>query len=233
MIVTINSTDYETVNKYLNPGAVEKIHGIGVNLDRFRGCMVTEENKTLLRRRLGIGDNDAVLSYVAEINTNKNQLMLLEAFQSVVKAVPSAKLLLIGPEHDKGWLRSIAIKRGISDHVFFLGWRDDIPELLKISDVYVASSKSEGLGVNLIEAMACDLPVVAARNRGHEEVIQDGKNGFLVDLDDSDDMVAHVLRIIEDRDLKEKITRQAQSDIAIYETDRVIEELKTALESYL
>lgn len=233
VMVTINSTDYDTAKAHLNPGSVEKIHGIGVNLERFRACRITEAEREHLRREIGIESGDTVLTYVAEINTNKNQALLLEALKRVLPSVPNVRLLLIGPEHDGGKLRSSVAAQGLSDRVFFLGWREDVPKLLNISDIYVVSSKSEGLGVNLIEAMACGLPVVATRNRGHEEIIRDGENGFLIDPDAPEQMARDVLRIIADPDLNATITEQAQRDIGKFETDCVIEELKHILDSYL
>ena len=65
--------------------------------------------------------------------------------------------------------------------VDFLGYRNDIETLLKISDVAVASSLREGLPVNIMEAMACGLPVIATDNRGHRELIKNNKNGWIID----------------------------------------------------
>lgn len=233
VMITINSADYQMAKKHLKPGAIEKINGIGVNLERFRGCHVTDADKNRIRSSLGIGTGDLVLTYVAEINENKNQTMLLEAFYTVCQAIPNAKLLLIGPEHDHGKLHSFALSRGLPENVLFLGWRDDIPELLTISDIYIASSKSEGLGVNLIEAMACNLPVIASKNRGHEEIIRHGINGFLVEQGDSEEMAAYILRIISDSDLKKSVIEQAQRDISKFETARVLDELSQILSRYV
>lgn len=97
--------------------------------------------------------------------------------------------------------------------------------MLHLSDVYVASSKSEGLGLNLIEAMACNLPIVATKNRGHAESVVHGRNGFLVDVNESEDMAAYVLRIHDDAELRKKITEQAQKDIEPYGTEAAIKEL--------
>lgn len=233
VMITINSSDYQMAKKHLRPSAIEKIHGIGVNLERFRNCTVTDIDKNRLRSSLGIGTQDLVLTYVAEINDNKNQAMLLEAFHIVCQAVPNAKMLLVGPEHDGGKLRSFAFSHGLQEHVFFLGWRDDIPELLRISDIYVASSKSEGLGINLIEAMACNLPVIASKNRGHEEVVCHGVNGFLVEQNDVEEMAAYVLRLASDAVLKETITKQAQLDISKFETEYVLDELSHIIYAYI
>ena len=90
---------------------------------------------------------------------------------------------------------------------------------------YVASSKSEGLGLNLIEAMACELPVIATRNRGHAESVIHEKTGFLVDVNDSDSMAAYVLQLHDNPELRKTITEQAQLDIEKFGTEAAINEL--------
>ncbi len=224
MIVT-NDTDLETAQKYLNIPIIEKSHSMGVNLSRFRNGALSEQEREEQRRKLGIAPNAYVLSYVAEIIDNKNQRMLLEVFDFIRKAIPNAKMLLIGPEHDDGTLRKQIETYHMQDDVQLLGWRSDIPTLLHLSDVYVASSKSEGLGLNLIEAMACNLPVVATKNRGHAETVIHEQNGFLVDVNDSEDMAAYILRIFDDVELKKRITERAQKDIEPYGIECAIDEL--------
>lgn len=228
VMITINAADYEMAKKHLNVGAVEQIHGIGIDLSRFRDCVVTQEQKMQLRQSLGIGGSDLVMTYVAEINNNKNQRLLVNALELLRRDFPGIKLLLIGPEHDGGVLR-----RSAPDGVIFAGWRGDIPELLKISDIYVASSKSEGLPINLLEAMACELPVVAAKNRGHCEIIDDGVNGLLVEQGEAGELAERVRWLVEDDALRQKITRQAGMDIGQYETKQVLKELEEILERYL
>lgn len=232
VLITINSADYDMAKKYLRVAVVERIHGIGVDLRRFRNCQMSEVNKERMRKTLGFSPKDFVLTYVAEINENKNQFMLLEAFNIVSQAIPNTKMLLVGPEHDDGKVRNFICKYGLKDKVLLLGWREDIPELLKISDVYVASSKSEGLGVNIIEAMACNLPVIASKNRGHAEIIRHEVNGFLVEQNDFEEMAAYVLRLSDDAALREAVTKQAQADILKYESNFVLNELQHIFDLY-
>lgn len=233
VLVTINTADYQMAKKHLKTKAIERIHGIGVNLDRFRNCNLNKDEKAELRHSIGLGEDDFVLTYVAEINDNKNQAMLLETFRIVQQTIPRVKLLLVGPEHDDGKLRATADAKGLIGNVVFLGWRNDIPELLNISDIYVASSKSEGLGLNLIEAMACNLPVVASRNRGHAEIIQHEQNGFLVEQGDAKEMAKYVVQLYEDEMLRNSIVEQAQRDIVKFEVNSVIKEEEHILYSYI
>lgn len=225
-IIVTNDLDLELANKYLKViPTIEKSHSMGVNLRRFRDAAPTDSERAEQRKALGLAADDFVMSYVAEILDNKNQMMLLQAFETIRASVPNTKLILIGPEHDGGELQRYAESKGWKNDVLFLGWRSDVPQLLHLSDVYVASSKSEGLGLNLIEAMACNVPVVATRNRGHLETVIDGQNGFLVDINDSEAMAARVLELRNDIDLRNRIIQQAQLDIEPFGTEAAMKEL--------
>lgn len=232
-IIVTNDTDLYTVKKYLNTPNVVKSHSMGVDLTRFRDATLSDYERIELRRKIGIASDDFVLAYVAEIIDNKNQMMLVDAFRRIQMTVPNTKLLLIGPEHDGGALRRFVESEGLGASILFLGWRSDVPTLLHLADVYVASSKSEGLGLNLIEAMACGLPVIATKNRGHAESIRHGYTGFLVEQNDSKDMAEYVLRIFDDTLLRKTITTQAQQEIEKYGTEAALMELEEILEHYL
>ena len=232
VMITINEADYQMAKTHLRTGRTVRIHGIGANLQRFRDYRLTQQTREALRQDLGLAQEDFVLTYVAEIIDNKNQQMLIKAFQQVKKNLPQAKMLLVGPEHDEGKVRRMVESFGLGESVKLLGWRDDVPGLLKISDVYVASSKSEGLGLNLIEAMACGLPVVASKNRGHSEIIHHCVNGALVEQDDYRAMADWVLKLAADPALRHSFVEKAQADIEQYETSYVLEELQRIFDLY-
>ena len=225
VMIVINNADLETAKKHLDIPVIEKSHGMGVDLSCFRDAALSNEERAERRSALGLAPDDFVLTYVAEIIDNKNQRMLVEMLERLNKEVPNAKLVLIGPEHDGGALRKNVESKGLQSKVLFLGWRSDVPMLLHLSDIYVASCKSEGLGLNLIEAMACNLPVIATKNRGHAESVIHGQTGFLVEVNDSEGMAECVLRLYNDAELREKITEQAQRDIEKFGTEAAIKEL--------
>lgn len=232
-IIVTNNLDLELANKYLKKiPVIEKSHSMGVNLSRFRDAALTATERVEKRSAFGLALNDFVLSYVAEIIDNKNQIMLVNAFEIIRKSIPNAKLMLIGPEHDDGSLRKFVESKGLEKDILFLGWRSDVPQLLHLADAYVASSKSEGLGLNLIEAMACNIPVVATKNRGHLEIVKHERNGFLVDIDDCEAMANYVLQLHGDAELKNKITAQAQLDIEPFGTETAMKELVEMVTKY-
>ena len=101
--------------------------------------------------------------------------------------------------------------------------------MLKTSDIYVASSKSEGLPINILEAMACGLPVVARENRGHNEIIDNGSNGFIVAKEDAVAMADRIIRLANDDDLRRDFTQQGQLDIEKYCIDNVVHQIRNIL----
>lgn len=118
-----------------------------------------------LRKKYGYGENDFVITVVAELNKNKNQMMLLEQAENLSQRIPAMKILLIGKETLPD-ARNFVEEKRFENCVEFLGYRNDVSALTEISDLAFSASKREGLPVNIIEAMACGIPVVASMNRG-------------------------------------------------------------------
>lgn len=233
LLITINGEDRDMARKHLGAcGAIEKIDGIGVNLDKYRRGGMTANERKEYRISLGLKPDDFVIAYVAELIANKNQQALLKMLELVKNDIPDAKLMLVGPDHEDGKLMAQAEQMGLADRVVCLGWRSDVPKLLRCADLYAASSRSEGLGLNIIEAMCSGLPVVALRNRGHCELIHHGSNGFLADQDDIRSLADSVIALYRDPSLRDRITRQAQEDVRRYDTEHVLEQLCAIYEKY-
>ncbi len=97
-------------------------------------------------------------------------------------------------------LTSLAFKEGMERSILFLGYRFDIPEILKASDIFVLSSNHEALGLSILEAMAAGVPVVATAVDGVVEIISSGDNGLLVPANDEKAMAEAILELIRNRD---------------------------------
>ncbi len=170
----------------------EMINGVGIDLSRF--MPLTAEQKSACRKKNGFTDEDFIITVVAECNKNKNQIMLLQQVSALAEKIPNLKVLLIGKE-TLPIARNYVEEHNLQSLVQFLGYRKDIPELTGMSNIAFSASIREGLGLNIIEGMACGVPPVASRNRGHRSLITDGETGFLFDLADSSDMVGKILWI--------------------------------------
>lgn len=218
MFITINPEDYERVKKNFNKGMqVEMIHGIGVNFGRLDIVDPMKVRKDY-RMKLGIPNEAEVLIYVAEVLKNKNQQMLIKTLKEMHNKGRNAFLLLPGPDHSHGEYMELVEELGLQNFVKFLGWRNDIGELMAASDICVASSIREGFGINLVEAQYCHLPVVAVSNRGHRAIIKDGDNGYLVPMNDSKMMANKVMYVLDNKD---EYNRLANVDVTEYKSESI------------
>jgi glycosyltransferase involved in cell wall biosynthesis len=149
-----------------------------------------------VRGSLGLG-REFVWLAVGRFEIQKDYPIMLRAFARVHERVSRAVLLLVGRGSLQGETEALARELGLGASVWFLGVRDDIPELLNAADGYVMSSAWEGMPMVLLEATAAGLPIVATRVGGNQEVVCDGESGFLVPPRDADALALAMLRLME------------------------------------
>ena len=128
-------------------------------------------------------DGGKHLVNVGSIHPRKNQMMTLRAFAQVYEDHPDARLDLVGPVKDEEYLFTLKVfvnRNGLDECVHFLGWRDDVPDLLGQSDGLILSSHREGVPNVVREAMFAEVPVIATAVGGVPEAVKDGETGFLV-----------------------------------------------------
>lgn len=178
-LITINKEDYNLAKSKFKTN-IYYVPGVGIDESKFNFEMTPKE-KQELRKSLGLKKDDFVMTYVARLDKNKNQLFLIEVMVQIVKKYKNIHLLLIGKDELNGYYQKKCSEKGLNNNIHFLGFREDIPKILKIANIAVAPSIREGLGLNLIESICCDLFVVASKNRGHNDIIKENINGYQYD----------------------------------------------------
>lgn len=180
-LITINKEDFDLAKIKLSKRChdIQYVPGVGIDTKRFN-IKLTDVQEKEYRKSLGLKNSDFVLSCVARLDKNKSQDFLINVIEYLLKKYDDIHLLLAGRDELNGFYQKLAKEKNIDKYVHFLGNRDDIPELLSISNVVVSASKREGLPVNVMEAFASGKPVVALDCRGMKDLIMDGKNGFIV-----------------------------------------------------
>ncbi len=140
---------------------------------------------------------------VGRLKAPKDFLTLIRALAALSDAEYEALIVGEGPDRDvvEGEIRLL----GLENRVQLAGERDDVPELLAVSDVFVLSSRSEGLPVSVLEAMAGELPVVASDVGGVSELVVDGETGLLVPPGDEAALGTALGRLVQDRDLRRRL----------------------------
>ena len=213
---------------------IEHINGIGMNHERLKNKL-TQEEKEEFKEKIDIEKNDIVFSYIAELNSNKNQILLIKIIQELKKEKPNIKLLLIGDGKLKEGYKQYIKNNDLENEIKLLGKRQDINELLSITDVYLASSKREGLPVNVMEAMYKGIPIIATDNRGHRELIQNGVNGYICDKLDIQTFKMNIKKIFENMEKIDSMKEKNNTLIKKYELKEVkqkMEEIYKDMEEY-
>ena len=171
-LITINQEDYKLAKKrFKKAKQIEYVHGVGVNSEKFKKGTLNKEQKENLRKSLGIKEDDFVIIYPAELSDRKNQGMLIKAIGLIDEEKrKKIKVLLPGKDSKNGEYQQLAKSLGVSEQILFLCFRNDIADLLQISDLEVSTSKQEGLPVNIMEAMFSGVPIIATDCRGNRDI---------------------------------------------------------------
>ena len=141
-----------------------------------------------MRRKLGISEKTFVVGIVASLNAIKDHPTLIQAFNLLRQQEPESILFVVGNGPERSKLKSLA-----GPGVFFLGNRDDVPEVMRAFDVFVLSSANEGISNTILEAMATGLPVVASNVGGNPELTVDGVTGRLFPSGDIEVLTSELL----------------------------------------
>jgi glycosyltransferase involved in cell wall biosynthesis len=208
---------------------VEVLHH-GIDETLIRGGL---DVWTKARRRLGRSEGDLVVGTVGSMTAKKDQATLLRAFAGVRRAVADVHLVVVGGGPLEGELRSLANALELNGSVCFLGVRKDVQELLPGLDLFALSSKHEGLGLALLEAMAAGVPCVATNVEGIPEVVTDGFDGLLVPPGDPGALAEALLRLLRDPKLREKMGRRAVSSSKRFSIQRAVRRLEDRYDELL
>ena len=179
VLITINHEDYKLAKKIFNMKQITYVPGIGIDTQREGLSQKEKEEK---RKELGIPQDAFLITNAAEFTPNKNQKTVIEAIEQLHN--PNIYFVMCGIGEKKAELEQYVKEHGLEEHIRFVGFRNDLHEILQTSDCFVLSSFREGLSVALMEAMAEGLPVVCGRIRGNVDLVKNGFGGLLLAPED-------------------------------------------------
>ncbi len=182
----------------------------GVDLNRFKSSTIGVKK---LKDELGISKFEHVIGMVGSFTDHKDQQTLLEAFDLVLRELPNSYLLLIGDGPKKNDLCHQVEQLGIKEKVSFLGYRKDVDQLYCLLDVFILLTNNtihlEGISNAIIEAMMAQVPVIASRGGGTDEIISDGLTGVIVPPDDSLKAADAIVYLLKDPNTSKDIVDRA------------------------
>lgn len=222
-LITITREDYKLASEKFHCH-IEHMHGVGVDGKRY--FKASAEEKMAMRKKMGYSVTQKLILCIGELNQNKNQTMAIKAMHKVVEQFPDALLILAGNGPREEFLKEFIRQEGLEKNIQMIGYVTNLQDYQHIVDVQVCCSKREGLPLNVVESMLSGNPVVASLNRGHRELIENGKTGYIVAVDDSEKMAEKVLLMLQDEKQKQYIETNAMMFAQQYTFDNVKKELK-------
>lgn len=174
-LITINKEDYVAAKKFKlkKNGTVEYVPGVGIDIDRINAI---QGNKEELCKELNIPVDSILLLSVGELSKRKNHEVIVRLLNQLPDNI---HYVICGQGQLENYLLDLAQKLKVNSRLHLLGYRTNIPQIMKSCDIFVFPSLQEGLPVALMEAMACGLPCVASEIRGNIDLIEDGVNSSL------------------------------------------------------
>ena len=182
----------------------------GVDTHRF-----TRKRDQSIRNQLGLSDTDIVIGSIGDVRQAKGYDDLLHSAAILVKRSKKYKFIIAGDTSGSLYdeLLQLRDRLGLNEHLFFLGFREDVTRVLNNFDIFLLSSTTEGFSIATIEAMACGLTVVVTRSGGPEEIVSDGENGLLVDVASPPQIAAALERVTNDQPLRERLESGARETV--------------------
>ena len=185
------------------------------------------KNKESLRKEFNLKEGEIIIGFIASFAPRKGHIFLLEALQKGIKEVPKIKVLLAGTGILKDKIAAMTKDKGLSQHIVFLGLRQDVPDIISLLDIYVQPSLAEAFSISITEAMSMGVPCIVTDVGGNREIIGDDNCGILVPPRDPDALKDAIVKLAQDAILREKMGKAAAERIAsVFSPQRYLNHLE-------
>ncbi|MDR2981740.1 MAG: glycosyltransferase [Puniceicoccales bacterium] len=189
------------------------------------------ENITWFRREFGLAEDEKTLAVVAQFIPRKGHSTLIEALPAILEKQPRTRTLLFGKGPEEDHIKQLVQQKGLEGRVVFGGFRNDLDKVIPCVDILVHPASMEGLGVALLQAAACEVPLIGGRAGGIPEIVRTGHTGELIEPGDVQALIKAALRLLESESLRKtygqagrkwieehfSITSMVSGNIAVYE----------------
>jgi glycosyltransferase involved in cell wall biosynthesis len=211
-IITMNDEDFRAAQRFIRNGSprIWLVPGVGIDLDRFARDRVGVDEIWRLRKEIGLTGTERCVLMVAEFIKRKRHCDAIKAMTLVRD--PNAILLLVGQGIEEKRIRCDIEMRGIANRVRCLGFRNDVAQLMRLSEVVILPSEQEGLPLAVIEAMAMERAVIGANTRGTRDLLSDG-GGIIHEVGDSAALASGIDRILAHPAEADRLGKQGRRSV--------------------
>jgi len=230
-IITMNKEDFSRINNKMLHKRSHYIPGMGVDKNDF--FPIIEKDKLNLRVKYGFNETDFIIIYIAEFIPRKNHDFILSSMVELTNKISNLKVLFAGKGDLLEEMKSKSNGLGLSNAVNFLGFRSDIPDLIRIADIGISASKHEGLPIGVLQEMFCGLPVVVSIERGQKDLVEEGYSGFFFDQNNTNQFVEHINVLYNDSKKRIEMGENAYTKAKDFEIAKSLEAMAKIYLEYL
>jgi glycosyltransferase involved in cell wall biosynthesis len=180
-----------------------------VDTERFRPPDLNAD-RAWFAREFGLREGELAVGMLAQFIERKGHRVLIAALPGVLQRVPRTRVILFGQGPLLEEMRRLCAERGLSERVTFAGFRNDMEKILPNLDLVVHPALMEGLGVSLLEAAACGVPIIASNAGGMPEIVRDGVTGRLIEPGDSSALAAAMIELLANAELRRRCGAQGR-----------------------
>ncbi|MBU0488747.1 MAG: glycosyltransferase family 4 protein [Bacteroidetes bacterium] len=198
-IVCVSNVIAEMMKETIKDHSKIRVVYSGVDLSRFTNISAPG----LLRSEYNIPDDEVLIGNVAALAPHKDYFTFLDTAAMLIEGGLNARFLIVGDGHEKLAIARYCNKLTLGNHVIFTGFRKDIPQVLSNLDLVLMTSKTEGLGTSIIDALASGVPVVSTNAGGIPEIIEHGINGLLGSIKNPTELMQCVRRMLAEPELRD------------------------------
>lgn len=231
-IACVSEAIAEIVRSSVNhPERVRTIHS-GIDSSRFKPSPKTGS----LIRELNLPPDTLLIGNVAALADHKDYPAFLRSIKRLSDLNPSIHAVIAGTGPLETEIKSLARDLNLNEKVHFLGFRTDVPAWLPELDVFLFTSKTEGLGTSLLDALASGIPVVSTRAGGIPEIIEHGKNGLLAEPGDDEGLAQLVLRMLNEPNASAQFVENGLKTVSKFSVEAMVQKttaLYTEISSHL
>ena len=184
-----------------------------------------EQEKLALRSKYKYDSGDFKIHYIAELIPRKDHEFFIKNISELKRQIPNLKVIMPGRGVQLKEMKILAVNLEVDDIIWFPGYRKDIKLLCAITDLYVTTSRQEGLPISVIEAMASGLPIVASNIRGQTDAVAPGRNGELYQLDNDADFVEKIIALYKNPELMAEMRKNNIKESAKYSVDIAVKKM--------
>ena len=194
------------MNKYLDDGSKCVTVYSGIDLNKFSK---TEPDRRFITETFQLDDNKTIIANIGAIDTSKDHITFVDTLERVVRVGHAVQGLIIGDGPLANALKSYVKEKGLDHAIKFAGYRKDVGRILVSVDMFLMTSREEGLGTSLLDAFLARIPVVATDAGGIPEIVKDMDTGLLAPVRDAVKLSQNVIRLLNETSLRDRLIKQA------------------------